>query len=98
MVKRAQFFCSLNPSEAKRAGRRAILRKDWEEIKEDVMYKVVLAKFVQNEELKYKLLDTGSAELIEENNWGDRIWGTVNGKGRNLLGKILMRVREELKE
>lgn len=94
--KNREFFCTLNPSQAKRAGRRAKLRKDWEEIKQEIMYKVVLAKFTQNKELGYKLLATGDAELIEENTWGDRIWGTVKGKGRNLLGKILMRVRSEL--
>ena len=53
---------------------------------------------VQNEDLKAKLLATGDEHLEEGNTWGDRIWGTVNGKGQNHLGKTLMRVREELKE
>jgi len=91
-----EFFCNLTPSQAKKAGRKVLLRKDWEQIKEEVMYKVALAKFTRNTELGYKLLMTNDAELIEENNWGDRTWGTVNGKGKNLLGKILMRVRSEM--
>lgn len=89
-------FTSLNPSEAKKAGRGLELRKDWEEIKNRIMYEVVKAKFSQNENLKKKLIDTGSSYLEEGNTWGDRIWGTVHGKGENRLGHILMKVRREL--
>ena len=39
----------------------------------------------------------GDACLIEGNNWGDRVWGQVNGVIANNLGIILMRVRDELK-
>jgi ribA/ribD-fused uncharacterized protein len=92
-----ELFCHLEPSAAKRKGRRVQLRPDWEEIKVEVMYNVVFFKFSQNPDLRDKLIATGDAELIEENNWRDRTWGTVNGVGKNLLGKILMRVREELK-
>lgn len=91
-------FAKLDPSSAKRKGRRVQLRHDWEKVKYDVMYQVCLAKFTQNEDLKKKLLATGDEHLEEGNTWGDRIWGTVNGKGQNHLGKILMRVRDELKE
>ena len=52
----------------------------------------------KNETLKTNLLKTGDAMLIEGNTWGDRIWGQVNGVGENNLGKILMRIREELKD
>lgn len=90
-------FSNLNPSESKRLGRRIKLRPDWEEIKFDVMYEICQAKFTQNKDLKEKLLATGEEVLEEGNTWGDRIWGTVNGKGQNNLGKILMRIREELK-
>ena len=64
----------------------------------DIMYNICKAKFTQNETLKTKLLKTGDAMLIEGNTWGDRIWGQVNGVGENNLGKILMRIREELKD
>ena len=73
------------------------LRHDWEKVKFDIMYEICKAKFSQNAELKDKLLATGDEYLEEGNTWGDRIWGTVNGKGQNNLGKILMRVREELR-
>lgn len=90
-------FGGMNPSEAKREGRRVNLRPDWEEIKTDEMYRICKAKFMQNKDLLEKLLATGDAELEEGNTWGDKIWGTVNGVGENRLGKILMRVREELR-
>ena len=60
------------------------------------MYEIVLAKFSQNEYLKRRLLETGNALLIEGNDWGDTYWGVCNGRGKNKLGKILMRVRTEL--
>lgn len=90
-------FTTLNPSEAKKLGRRVLLRKDWEDIKVQVMKEIVTAKFEQNEDLQQKLLDTGDAYLEEGNTWGDRVWGTVNGAGANNLGKILMEVRENIR-
>ena len=74
------------------------LRADWEDIKVNVMRDVVKAKFEQNGDLKDALLATKDAYLEEGNTWGDRTWGTVNGSGANLLGQILMNVREKLKE
>lgn len=88
---RQQFIC-LGPGEAKKLGKRISLREDWEQIKEQVMYDVVKAKFDQNEDLKQLLVETGAKHLEEGNTWGDRIWGTVDGVGQNKLGKILMRV------
>ena len=93
---RAPEFANLTPAEAKRLGRRVSLRKDWEQIKISVMTDIVRAKF-SNPELKNRLLATEDIPLEEGNDWGDRIWGTVNGEGRNLLGQILMQVREEYK-
>lgn len=90
-------FSLLDPSSAKRKGRHVQLRKDWEEVKYDIMYEICLAKFSQNENLKHKLLATHNQHLEEGNNWGDKIWGTVKGQGENHLGKILMKVREELR-
>ena len=95
--KNRQSFASLNPSKAKSKGRHVQLRNDWEKIKDNIMYEICYCKFSQNEELKKKLIATGNALLVEGNTWGDKYWGVCNGTGKNKLGKILMRVREELK-
>ena len=97
-VNKRKQFANLDPSSAKRKGRHVQLRNDWEKVKFDIMYQIVKCKFEQNEYLKIKLLNTGNSELIEGNTWGDKIWGKVNGVGQNNLGKILMRIRKELKE
>ena len=60
-------FCRLNPSEAKRLGRRVKLRGDWEAVKDTVMYEICKAKFSQNPDLADKLVATKDAELIEGN-------------------------------
>ena len=91
-------FSNLDPSAAKKLGRKVKLRSDWEDVKVDLMRKIVFAKFTQNPNLTVDLLNTKDEELIEGNNWGDRIWGQVNGEGQNLLGKILMEVRSNLKD
>lgn len=91
-------FANLNPSDAKRKGRHVILRPDWEDVKYDIMYEIVLAKFSQNDTLKRKLLETHHQYLEEGNTWGDKVWGTVHGIGENHLGKILMRVRDVLRD
>jgi ribA/ribD-fused uncharacterized protein len=90
-------FCSLKPHKAKKKGRRLKLRQDWESVKDQIMYEIVKAKFSQNEDLGQLLLETGDAELIEGNDWNDTYWGVFRGTGQNKLGKILMRVRDELR-
>lgn len=90
-------FTLLNPSQSKKAGRALQLRDDWEEVKYEIMYDIVLQKFVQNEWIQQKLLATDDAELIEGNWWGDTYWGVCKGVGENNLGKILMDVREYLR-
>lgn len=99
-------FAKMNPSQAKYAGRRVFLRSDWEIIKLRVMYEICRNKFTANPILAEKLLATGDELLIEGNTWNDRYWGAVASKdpisilayeGENWLGRILMRVREELR-
>ena len=92
-------FTQLRPSASKKLGRRVKLRPDWEEVKVDLMEEIVRAKFTQNEELKALLLATGEAYLEEGNTWHDTCWGVnaKTGEGQNHLGKILMKIREELR-
>ena len=91
-------FALLQPNEAKRRGRHVNLRKDWENVKDDIMYAIVFDKFSRNPELREALLATEDAELIEGNDWGDTYWGVCEGRGKNHLGRILMRVRDELRD
>ena len=83
---------------AKRKGRRVTIREDWDRIKRPIMFELVMDKFTRDESLKTKLLETGNALLVEDNTWGDTYWGKCNGEGKNHLGKILMRVRRELRQ
>ena len=91
-------FCELESSIAKRKGRNVLLRNDWEDIKEKIMYQCINDKFIRNPDLKQKLLDTENEELVEGNTWNDTYWGVCRGRGKNMLGKILMRVRQELQQ
>lgn len=94
-----QQFTYLPANKSKRLGRQVQLRPDWEDIKVGLMEEIVREKFTQNPELGQKLLATADIPLIEGNTWGDTCWGvdTRTGKGENHLGKILMKIREELK-
>lgn len=89
-------FQHLNPKEAKKRGREIELRPDWDVIRIQVMYDVNKIKF-QDPELRQMLLDTGDKFIEETNWWKDQFWGVYNGVGENNLGKILMRIREEIK-
>ena len=93
---RASEFCNLSAISAKRLGRAIPLRGDWKTARIGIMKEIVFAKFKQNKKLKRLLLETGEAFLQEGNDWGDTFWGVCNGKGENMLGKILMEVRNEL--
>lgn len=73
-------------------------RNDWEQVKEDIMKKALLAKFTQHHELNLKLLSTRNRELVEHTS-NDRYWGDGgDGNGQNRLGYLLMSVREELRQ
>jgi ribA/ribD-fused uncharacterized protein len=86
-----------DPSKVKQFGKILKLRKDWDDVKLDVMLWGIREKF-KNEDLRQLLTETGDEELVEGNWWGDKFWGVSNGEGENHLGKILMKVREELKQ
>src|SRR5438445_9214663 len=73
---------------------------NWSKIKYDRMRQVLRAKFGQHHDLLQLLLSTGDARLVEAgrvDNAVNRTWGEVNGKGLNMLGVILMELREELR-
>ncbi len=94
---RRKMFVTLTAAEAKREGQKTMMRPDWEQVKVLIMTNLVRDKFTRHQDLREQLLATGDAELIEGNWWGDTFWGVCKGKGENHLGKVLMKVREELK-
>lgn len=100
----ARILLAKTPGQAKKLGRQAPLRPDWNEIKIPTMLTLLRLKFSRTE-LAEKLLATGGAELIEGNWWHDRFWGVCMGKckygphdpqGENHLGQLLTQVRLEL--
>ncbi|WP_414541621.1 NADAR family protein [Nostoc sp. CCY0012] len=73
------------------------LRPDWTEVKDDVMRKAVLRKFETHKDIREILLSTDNEEIVE-NSPIDYYWGCgANGSGKNMLGIILMEVREILR-
>lgn len=85
------------PAQAKKLGKSPGKRDDFDDIKEHLMYRLLKQKFHPETELARWLNDTGNQDIIEENKWGDTFWGVCNGEGKNVLGKLLMQVREELR-
>lgn len=72
----------------------------WSQKKFDRMRGVLYAKFTQHEDLRELLLSTGTSRLIETatvDNEVNRLWGEVNGQGRNMLGELLMELRAQLR-
>ncbi|MGB1288385.1 MAG: NADAR family protein [Aggregatilineales bacterium] len=91
---------AITPKEAAKRGRDRSrpLRKDWEQVKDDIMREAVLAKFETHDDIRQILLDTGDAPLVE-NAPGDYYWGCGrDGSGKNMLGIILEETREILRK
>lgn len=89
-----------SPMIAARMGRdrKKKLRRDWESAKVSVMTKAVEAKFTQHVDIRQILLATDDAKLVEHTE-NDDYWGDGgDGSGKNMLGQVLMRVREELRQ
>ena len=74
------------------------MRPDWNEIKDDIMLKALMAKFTQHKDIREILLSTGEAKLIEHTK-NDTYWADGgDGRGKNMLGVLLMKVRKELRD
>jgi ribA/ribD-fused uncharacterized protein len=89
-----------SPMIAARMGRdrKRPLRRDWESVKDSLMREAVRAKFEQHQELRDRLLATGEAKIVEHTD-RDSYWGDGgDGSGRNMLGIILVEVREAIRK
>lgn len=86
------------PGEVKKFARTIEIREDWEEVKVHIMFDLVTQKFFNHPHLAGMLLDTEGMKIVEGNTWGDTFWGECNGVGKNMMGKIAMLVRKNLRE
>ena len=74
------------------------VRPEWPEIRVDVMRDLLRAKVRQHAYVRTKLLQTGDRELVEDS-WRDGVWGWGSDRqGQNLLGKLWMEIRAELRQ
>ena len=94
---RKMFMAAPTAKEAKRLGRKVKLRGDWESVKVDIMEMLLRQKFA-DPALREQLLNTKDSMLIEGNNHGDTFWGVCKGEGQNQLGRLLMKIRQEIIE
>ena len=91
------------PKEAKQLKKKGTKIKGWDKIKYDLMKELVMIKFSTHNDLKAELIATSNKKLIEGNIWHDNTWGNClcnrckDIEGKNMLGQILMDVREKLK-
>lgn len=81
--------------QAKKLGQLVTKRADWDEVKDEVMRDLLIQKFSQPPFMG-QLLATGDAYLEETNTWNDTYWGICKGKGKNMLGQLLMEIRADL--
>jgi len=94
---------AMTPAQAKWYGNRMPLRGDWEDVKNKIMMQCLRAKFLQNDALAQRLLDTGERRIFEGNTWNDTIWGVCYSEktgcwtGENRLGLMLEEVRDEIR-
>lgn len=88
---------NLSVHDAFKIGQSGKRREDWDTVKVDVMREILRAKVSQHEYVKRKLLATGDRELVEDS-WRDDFWGWGPERtGQNMLGKLWMEVRAEIR-
>lgn len=88
------------PEDAAQLGRdrQRTPRPDWDKLKVPLMYEAVTVKFLSHADIQEILLDTGDERLVE-NSPVDYFWGCgKEGTGKNHLGRILMKVRAEIRQ
>lgn len=103
---------AISPGIAKRYGSQVELRPGWDLLKLPLMESLLRQKFGLDplrsivsgrevcrfhEDLRVKLISTHPEMLVEGNSWGDTFWGVCAGHGSNHLGRLLMKVRKEIR-
>lgn len=93
---RRDILAAPTPGDARRLGQQCPKVPDWNARKVEVMRSLVWCKFMQNDDLRAKLLST-HGKIVETNTWGDVFWGVCEGVGQNMLGRILMSTRTTMR-
>ncbi len=99
--KREIVALSPTPEQARLLGQRLPLRDDWEEVKDEVMRKILEVKFSSNQ-LRPALIQLADRQIINSNTSHDQYWGDCtchsheSVPGENRLGKMLMSLRDDL--
>jgi ribA/ribD-fused uncharacterized protein len=88
-------FSALNGFQAKKASKLISVRPDWEQVRVQVMKELLELKFAKGSPLAKRLISI-QEEIVEDNTWDDTFWGKFDGVGENMLGKLLMEVRQSL--
>jgi len=96
-TQRREIQVAVSPYKAKMLGRHVHLRDDWDGMKINVMEVLLRKKFVGYHALSERLYQTGDKYLEETNTWGDTFWGVCKGKGQNVLGNLLMKIRSDVR-
>ena len=89
-------FTRLNSMKARKKESSIPDNYDWEDNKDSIMYSFIVDKFKEGSTLAKKLVNTGKKELINAVTYPDEYYGVHYGVGKNILGKMLMKRREEL--
>ena len=85
----------LHPSRGLKAFVRTIaIRPEWNKIRVECMRCILMYKFEQHPDLMKRLLAI-TEPLVEDNYWNDTFWGKCGGIGQNMLGKLLMEIRDQ---
>jgi hypothetical protein len=66
----------------------------WDDVKDDIMFMILLYKFQQHKNIRNDIVNTGLRPIIVRSD--DHHWGKINNSGRNMLGKMLSKLRELL--
>jgi ribA/ribD-fused uncharacterized protein len=97
VLEREHVRSAATPALAKERGRQVTVRPHWNDLKVAVMRDLLAQKF-SDPVLCERLAATAPLELIEGNTWGDRFWGVYEGEGENWLGRLLMEIRDAVKQ
>ncbi|MET0008122.1 MAG: NADAR family protein [Candidatus Thiodiazotropha sp. 6PLUC9] len=89
-----------HPNQAQKiaAAHKRQIRKDWKQVREVMMTRAIYTKCKTHQEVAVKLLETGERKITETSQY-DYYWGCGrDGLGHNTFGKVLMAVREKIRE